>query len=154
MCSQTGNVHHPDKPLFEDFGDVMLRGNGGAGYIRVDWFTPDGLDTWGDGRLTVLGTDGYIEVRKNTDVASTVNKGDNHLYLVNQKEMIHMDCKNETLPFGPLFVDDIVNRTETAMTQDHCFLATELALKAQHNAKPLILKNKTLTTVTNLVSGL
>jgi len=140
LCSQTGNVHHPDKPLFEDFGDVMLRGNGGAGYIRVDWFTPDGLDTWGDGRLTVLGTDGYIEVRKNTDVASGVNKGGNHLYLVNQKEMVHIDCNKEVLPFGPLIVDDVLNRTEKAMTQEHCFLATELALKAQHNAKPLILK--------------
>ena len=139
LLSQVGNVHHPDKPLFEDFGDVMLSGNGGAGYIRVDWFTPDALDTWGDGRLTILGTDGYIEVRKNTDIASG-NKGGNHLYLVNNKEMVHMDCNNEVLPFGPRFVDDVLNRTETAMTQTHCFLTTELALKAQKNARFLPLK--------------
>lgn len=139
LASQVGNVHHPDKPLFEDFGDVMLSGNGGAGYIRVDWFTPDGLDTWGDGRLTILGTDGTIEVRKNTDIASG-NKGGNHLYLVNKKEMVHMDCNNEVLPFGPLFVDDVLNRTETAMTQKHCFLTTELALKAQKAARKLSLK--------------
>lgn len=139
LMSQVGNVHHPDKPLFEDFGDVMLSGNGGAGYIRVDWFTPDALDTWGDGRLTILGTDGYIEVRKNTDIASG-NKGGNHLYLVNNKEMVHMDCNNEVLPFGPLFVDDVLNRTETAMTQKHCFLATELALRAQKNARIMSLK--------------
>jgi predicted dehydrogenase len=139
LASQVGNVHFPQAPLFEDFGDVMLTGNGGTGYIRVDWFTPNGLDTWGDGRLTILGTDGYIEVRKNTDILSA-NKGGNHLYLVNQKEMLHMDCNNETLPFGPLFVDDVVNRTEIAMNQKHCFLATELALKAQKNAKVLNLK--------------
>jgi predicted dehydrogenase len=139
LMSQVGNVHHPDKPLFEDFGDVMLSGNGGAGYIRVDWFTPDGLDTWGDGRLTILGTEGYIEVRKNTDILSG-NKGGNHLYMANKKEMIHLDCNNEVLPFGPLFVDDVVNRTETAMTQAHCFLATELALKAQKAARPMTLK--------------
>lgn len=139
LLSQVGNFHHSDKPLFEDFGDVMLSGNGGVGYIRVDWFTPDGLDTWGDGRLTILGTDGYIEVRKNTDIASG-NKGGNHLYLVNNKEMIHLDCNNEVLPFGPLFVDDVLNRTETAMTQKHCFLATELALKAQKNARFIPLK--------------
>ena len=139
LMSQVGNVHYPDKPLFEDFGDVMLRGNGGVGYIRVDWFTPNGLDTWGDGRLTILGTDGYIEVRKNTDILSG-NKGGNHLYVVNQKEMLHIDCNNETLPFGPLFVDDVVNRTETAMSQAHCFLATELALKAQKKAKNINLK--------------
>lgn len=139
LMSQVGNVHHPDKPLFEDFGDVMLSGNGGTGYIRVDWFTPDGLDTWGDGRLTILGTDGFIEVRKNTDIASGL-KGGNHLYMANKTEMIHIDCNNEVLPFGPLLVDDVLNRTETAMSQKHCFLATELALKAQKAAKMLKLK--------------
>lgn len=139
LMSQVGNFHHPEAPLFEDFGDVMLSGNGGVGYIRVDWFTPDALDSWGDGRLTIMGTEGYIEVRKNTDILSG-RKGGNHLYLVNKKEMIHMDCNNETLPFGPLFVDDVVNRTETAMSQAHCFLATELALKAQKNARMIDLK--------------
>ena len=139
LMSQVGNVHFPEAPLFEDFGDVMLSGNGGVGYIRVDWFTPNGLDSWGDGRLTILGTDGYIEVRKNIDILSG-KKGGNQLYLVNQKETLHMDCNNEALPFGPLFVDDVVNRTETAMSQAHCFLATELALIAQKQAKQLKLK--------------
>ena len=139
LMSQVGNIHFPQAPLFEDFGDVMLTGNGGTGYIRVDWFTPNGLDTWGDGRLTILGTDGYIEVRKNTDILSG-NKGGNHLYMANQKEMLHFDCNNETLPFGLLLVDDVLNRTETAMPQAHCFLATELALKAQKNAKVMMLK--------------
>ncbi len=138
VASQTGNVNHSQYPHFEDFGDVMIRGNGGTGYIRVDWFTPDGLDTWGDGRLTILGTQGYIEIRKNTDIVN--HKGSNHLYLVDQKEMKYIDCNNEPLPFGQNFVDDIINRTETAMTQEHCFLATELALKAQKNAQLLPLK--------------
>jgi hypothetical protein len=137
--SQTGNVHHPKYPNFEDFGDVMLKGNGGTGYIRVDWFTPDGLDTWGDGRLTILGTDGYIEVRKNTDIASG-NKGGNQLYMANNKQMLHIDCNNQELPFGRLFIDDLLNRTDTAMSQAHCFLATQLALTAQKLAKPLVLK--------------
>lgn len=139
LMSQTGNVHYPQYPNFEDFGDVMLKGNGGTGYIRVDWFTPDGLDTWGDGRLTILGTDGYIEVRKNTDIASG-NKGGNQLYMANKKEMLHIDCNNQELPFGRLFIDDVLNRTDTAMTQAHCFLATQLALTAQKLAKPLVLK--------------
>lgn len=139
VAAQVGNVHHPEAPLFEDFGDVMLNGNGGTGYIRVDWFTPDGLDTWGDGRLTILGTDGFIEVRKNTDIASGL-KGGNHLYMANKKQMVHIDCNNEALPFGPLLVDDVLNRTETAMSQKHCFLATELALIAQKKAKMMKLK--------------
>jgi len=135
VASQIGNVHHPQYPKFEDFGDVMLKGNGGAGYIRVDWFTPDGLKTWGDGRLTILGTDGFIEIRKNIDIANHDNG--NHLYLVNQKETTYIDCNKEPLPFGQQFVDDVVNRTETAMPQAHCLLATELALKAQKNAQLL-----------------
>ena len=135
ISSQTGNVAHPQYPAFEDFGDIMLRGNGGTGYIRVDWFTPDGLKTWGDGRLTILGTKGYIEVRKNIDIAGRA--GGSHLFLVNGTDTQYIDCSNVELPYGKQLVDDIINRTETAMTQHHCFLATELALKAQKNAQKL-----------------
>ena len=138
VASQVGNVAHPKYPNFEDFGDVMLQGNGGAGYIRIDWFTPDGLKTWGDGRLTILGTEGYIEVRKNIDIAG--REGANHLFLVNNKETKYIDCNNVELPYGRLLVDDVLNRTETAMSQKHCFLATELALKAQKNAKKINFK--------------
>lgn len=137
ISSQVGNVHYPQYPNFEDFGDITLRGNQGMGYIRVDWFTPDGLASWGDGRLTILGTDGFIEIRKNVDIAGPA--GGNHLYLVNQKETKFIDCNSEPLPFGELLVNDIVNRTETAMPQEHCFLATELALKAQKNAQQITL---------------
>jgi predicted dehydrogenase len=135
VASQTGNVAHKQYPAFEDFGDVMLRGDGGVGYIRVDWFTPDGLKSWGDGRLTILGTEGFIEIRKNVDVAG--REGGNHLFLVNHKETVYVDCSNVGLPYGKLLVDDVVNRTETAMSQEHCFLATELALKAQKKAQKI-----------------
>jgi predicted dehydrogenase len=138
VASQIGNVNHPQYPKFEDFGDVMVKGNNGTGYIRVDWFTPDGLGSWGDGRLTILGTEGYIEIRKNIDIAS--HEGGNHLYLVTQKETKYIDCSKEPLPFGELLVNDIINRTETAMPQEHCFLATELALKAQKMAQQLNFK--------------
>ena len=135
VASQLGNVHHPEYPLFEDFGDMMLKGNGGAGYVRVDWFTPDSIKVFGDGRLTILGTEGTIELRKYVDIAKS-DKG-NNLYLANNKETIYVDCDDTVLPFGGQLVDDILNRTETAMTQDHCFLATELALTAQKMAKRL-----------------
>lgn len=133
VASQVSNVNHPQYPGLEDFGDVMLRGDGGSGYIRVDWFSPGGLNTWGDARLTILGTDGYIEVRKNVDIAG--HPGAEHLFLVDKKETRHFDCKNEPLPFGERLVDDILNRTETAMPQQHCFYAMELALKAEKAAK-------------------
>ncbi len=135
VASQVANVNHSQYPEFEDFGDVMMKGDRGAGYIRLDWFTPDGLGSWGDGRLTILGTDGYIEVRKNIDIAGP--EGGSHLYLVDNKKTQFIDCKDVPLPFGELFVNDVINRTETAMAQQHCFLATELALKAQKNAKKI-----------------
>jgi predicted dehydrogenase len=134
-ASQAGNLHHPEYPGLEDFGDVMLRGTGGSGYIRVDWFTPDGLPTWGDGRLTVLGTDGFIEIRKNVDIGGRA--GGSHLFLVDQKETRYIDSTAQPLPYGEQLVDDVLNRTQTAMSQEHCFLATELALQAQKNAERL-----------------
>jgi len=138
VASQVGNVHHRDTPGLEDFGDVMLRGNRGAGYVRVDWFTPDGLDTWGDGRLTVLGTDGFMEVRKNVDIAG--RPGPSHLFLVDQKGTRYVDSSGVALPYGERLVDDVLNRTETAMPQAHCLLAMELALQAEKNARRLSLE--------------
>src|SRR5205085_11529082 len=99
-------LRHPDHPHFQDFGDMMLRGNNGFGYVRLDWFTPYGLGTWGDGRLFILGTEGYIEARKYTNVG--VSKQGNNLFIVDQKQARYIDCNNLTLPFGPQFVSDIV----------------------------------------------
>jgi predicted dehydrogenase len=131
--SQIANVNHPNRPKFQDFGDMVLRGNRGLGYVRLDWFTPDGLGTWGDGRLFILGTQGYIEVRKYTNVA--VNKAGNNLFIVDQKQSRYIDCNNLALPFGPQFVSDIVNRTHTAQDQAQALLAAELVITAQKNAK-------------------
>jgi predicted dehydrogenase len=135
VAAQVGNLHHPEHPELEDFGDMMLRGNGGTGYVRVDWFTPDGLDAWGDTRLIVLGTDGYLEVRKNVDIAG--RPGANHLFLVDQQGTSYIDCEDMPLPYGPQLVSDILNRTETAMTQEHAFLASELVLRAEAQATRL-----------------
>jgi len=132
VAAQTGNVNYPKYPRFEDFGDMIATGNGGTGYIRVDWFTPDGLDTWGDGRLFILGTEGYIELRKYTNVA--VAKGGNHLFIVDKKQARYIDCNKVPLPFGPQFVRDVVERSDVAQNQEQCLLATELVLQAQKMA--------------------
>lgn len=132
VAAQTGNLAYPKYPKFEDFGDMIATGNGGTGYIRVDWFTPDGLDTWGDGRLFILGTEGYIELRKYTNVA--VAKGGNHLFIVDKKQARYIDCNKVPLPFGPQFVRDVVERTYVAQNQEQCLLATELVLEAQKMA--------------------
>src|SRR5262245_1059402 len=138
VSAQVANVAHKDKPEFEDFGDMVFRGNGGTGYVRLDWFTPNGLSTWGDGRLTILGTEGYIELRKYVDIAG--RPGGDHLFIVDQKETRYIDCKDGELPFGPRFVSDVVNRTETAMPQAHTLLTMELVLKAQKQAQTFTLR--------------
>jgi len=130
--SQIANFKTIKYPKYQDFGDMSLRSPHASGYIRIDWFTPDGLNTWGDGRTFILGTEGYIEMRKYVDIAGRL--GGNHLFMVNQKETKYFDCSNVYMPYGEELVRDVVNRTETAMTQDHCFLATELALTAQKKA--------------------
>ena len=131
--SQVANLHHPQQPRFEDFGDAVVRGNGGMGYLRVDWFTPDGLGTWGDGRLTIIGTEGYIEARKYVDIAG--RPGGDHLFLVDQQGTRYINCQEVELPYARQLIDDIVNRSETAMTQAHCFLASQLTLEAQAQAQ-------------------
>jgi predicted dehydrogenase len=132
VASQIANYRHRDHPGFQDFGEVMVRGDGGTGYVRLDWFTPAGLGVWGDTRIIVEGTDGYLEVRKNIDIGG--REGPEHLFLVDEDGISHIDCRDVALPFGSQIVDDVVNRTQTAMSQAHCFLATELALQAQHQA--------------------
>jgi len=130
--SQVGNFNLPNYPDYCDFGDMNVRSPHATGYIRIDWFTPDGLATWGDGRTFILGTEGYIEMRKYIDIAG--RKGGNHLFLVNHKETKYYDCSQVYMPYGEQLVSDVVNRTESAMTQHHCFLATELAIRAQKMA--------------------
>lgn len=104
-----------------------------TGYVRVDWYTPDGLGTWGDGRLTILGTEGYIELRKYIDIAG--RPGKDHLFLVDKHGTRHIDCTDVALPYGRQLIEDIQNRTETAMPQARCFKAMELALTAQQKAE-------------------
>lgn len=133
VSASVANRAHPEKPGLQDVGDVHLKADGTTGYIRVDWFTPSGLPTWGDGRLTILGTEGYIELRKYIDIAGRA--GTDHLFIVNKDGPRHIDCSTTELPFGRLFLEDVVNRTETAMPQERCFNAMKLALTAQQLAE-------------------
>lgn len=132
-----GNYGHPDFPELEDFGEANLVGNNGAtNYVRVDWFTPDGLRTWGDGRMVILGTQGFIELRKYVDLGR--DTGPDQVFLVDAKGEHHINVRGKVgfRYFGQLILD-CLNRTETAMTQDHAFKAAELCLKAQAAAKVL-----------------
>lgn len=130
VASQVRNVNHPQYPEFEDFGDAMLKGeNGASGYFRCDWFTPDGLSTWGDGRLTLLGTEGYIEIRKYIDLT----QGEQDVvYLVNKEGEFRYPVNGKVgFPYFGELILDCLRRTENAMTQEHAFKAAELCVKAQ-----------------------
>jgi predicted dehydrogenase len=134
ISSKVANYNSKMYPELEDFGDVTLVGdNGATGYSRVDWLTPSGLGTWGDGRTLILGTDGYIELRKYIDIARDP-QGD-QLYLVNGQGEKHFSLNGKVgFPFFGKLILDCLNRTEHAMTQEHAFKAAELCLIAQKQA--------------------
>lgn len=133
VFAETANHAHPDRPAFEDYGRVVLRSAGGvAGSARVDWYTPAGLGTWGDVRLSVLGTEGFLEVRKNVDPAG--RPGAEHLILVDGRETRHVDCHRDPLPFAARLLADVRERTETAQHPARAFRAQALALEAQARA--------------------
>jgi len=121
-------MHHD----FQDFGEIALRSDTAHGYIRVDWFTPDALPTWGDGRLTLLGTEGTIELRKYVDVGGA--GGTDHLLLTNATRCEKIDASGAGLPYFARLAADIRDRTGTAMPQAHAFKVMELALQAQEMA--------------------
>ncbi|HKF70252.1 MAG TPA: Gfo/Idh/MocA family oxidoreductase [Stellaceae bacterium] len=133
VTATVANRANPETPQFQDFGEMLLRAPDVTGYVRVDWFTPDGLPTWGDGRLTLIGAEGYMELRKYVDIDG--KPGIDHLFLVDKKGVRRIDCSSVELPYGRQLVADVLNRTETAMPQARCFGATELALTAQAMAE-------------------
>jgi predicted dehydrogenase len=133
VSASVANRGNPQYPGLQDVGDLHIQSAGATGYIRVDWFTPSGLGTWGDGRLTLVGTEGYIELRKYIDIAG--RPGKDHLFLVDGKGTHYIDCSDQQLFYGKALISDVLNRTETAMPQARCYKAMELALTAQRMAE-------------------
>lgn len=135
--SQIGNYNNPLHPELDDFGDCSIVGdNGTTNYFRVDWFTPDGLGTWGDGRTMILGTEGYIELRKYINIGTS--KDSDHVFMANGKGEYHYEVSGKVgYPYFGQLILDCLNRTENAMTQEHAFKAAELGVIAQLQAMEL-----------------
>lgn len=133
VTSSVANRGLPDLPDFEDFGEILLSGTNASGYIRVDWFTPDGLPTWGDGRLFLLGTEGTIELRKYVDLAG--RDGADHVFLSNREGVRYIDAGKEKLTYFGRFLRDVRERTTTAMPDGHAIAVTRLAIAAQNGAR-------------------
>jgi len=131
VSSRIANYCHPDYPELDDFGDcTLVTDTGAAAYFRVDWLTPDGLQGWGDGRIFILGTQGYIEQRKYFNVGT--DEGPGHVFLANNEGEWHFNVHGKVgYPYFGDLILDCLNRTENAMTQAHAFKAAELSVKAQ-----------------------
>ena len=136
--SQIANYNNPQYPELDDFGEAMLiADNGASGYFRVDWFTPDGLQMWGDGRLFILGTEGFIELRKYMQLGEKSSISD-HVYLANKSEETYFNVRGKVgFPFFGQLILDCLNRSENAMTQEHAFKAAELCVRAQMQAEKI-----------------
>ena len=137
VSANIANYDHPDRPGLDDFGDAhVVMDNGATGYVRVDWFTPGGLSTWGDGRTFILGTDGFIELRKYANLAT--GEGPGHVFLVDHQGEHRLNATGIVgYPFFGELILDSLNRTENAMTQEHAFKAAELSVLAQNKARVL-----------------
>jgi predicted dehydrogenase len=132
VSSTVANYTHPEAPRMQDFGEALLRTENAHAYIRVDWYTPQGLPTWGDGRLIILGTEGYVELRKYVDIAG--RPGGEHLIVVDSSGTEYIDCTDVPLTYYPQLVSDVINRTDTACPQRHTFEVMRLAILAQQRA--------------------
>ena len=135
LYSVETNFDNPERPGWCDYGHAVVASDHATGYIRVDWMTAEGSPVWGDGRLFLMGTEGNIELRKYMDTEG--RPGGDHLFLTDGKGTRYMDCSGTRLDYGERLRDDVLNRTATAMPQDHCFRAMELALEAHRLAVPL-----------------
>jgi len=132
VAASTANRNLPDVPGFQDYGDILLDSGEARGFIRVDWCTPDGLPTWGDGRLFLTGTEGTIELRKYVDVAG--RPGADHLFLTDHKGTRHIDASHEPLTYFTRFLADVRDRSASAMPPGHALNVTRLAIQAQRMA--------------------
>ena len=109
--SQIANYTNPEHPELDDFGDATLvSDNGATGYFRVDWFTPDGLSSWGDGRTFILGTEGYIELRKYVNI--TVANHGGRVFMANGSEEKKFRYRGQ----GGL---SVLRSTDTRLHQSH-----------------------------------
>jgi len=135
LQSVEANFDNPEREGWNDYGHAVVASDHATGFVRVDWMTADGSPVWGDGRLFLMGTGGNIELRKYMDTEG--RPGGDHLFLTDGKGTRYVDCSAVELDYGRKLRDDVLNRTETAMRQAHCFLAMELALEAHRLAVPL-----------------
>jgi predicted dehydrogenase len=156
VTSMVGNVASPDHPAMQDIGSMTLacrplgpprpglgepsrspeaRARGTmVGDHRLDYLTARGLGTWGDCRLTIVGTEGTIEARANIDVAGA--EGAEHLIVVDGDGTRRVDISGVVVDWAELALADVADGGERLMTQQHPIDVTDVCLRAQAAARP------------------
>lgn len=127
------NRAHPEHPELEDYGEVLLRTPTATGFARVDWFSPGGIPTWGDVRLFVVGTAGYLEARKNVDIGG--QPGGDHLLLVTERETRRFDCQRDELTVMADFLDGVRDGVARGLSTEHSLAVCDLAARVQAAAR-------------------
>ncbi len=133
VSAQVGNVSCPLHPEMQDIGQMVVSGAGAIGTHRVDYLSPTGLKTWGDGRLMIVGTEGTLEVRTNVDVAG--RKGREHLIVVDRRGVRRLDAKAGSVDWAKRLVADVADGSDTFASADHVRRVSELTLRAQAAAE-------------------
>jgi predicted dehydrogenase len=118
---------------FEDFAEITLRGGGMTGTMRLDWFTPDGLADWGDGRLFLVGTEGTLELRKNLDLVG--RSGGDHMFITNRQQTRYVSAGADQVTYYRSFLDDLSDRGGRVMEAGQVFASCRLALQCQAKAQ-------------------
>ncbi len=130
--SRVGNVNCPDHPRMQDVGSLTLVAGTSVGEHRVDLLSPPGLPTWGDVRLTIVGTEGSLEVRANIDAAG--EPGGEHLIVVDGDGVRRVDVSADPLSWAHDLLADLADDGERVCTQAHVLAVCDLALEAQARA--------------------
>lgn len=118
---------------FEDFAEITLRSATMTGSMRLDWFTPDGLPDWGDGRLFLVGTEGTLELRKNLDLEGRAGGG--HMFVANRQRTRYQDCSGLPVTYYRDFLADVAERSGQMLDNGRVFSACRLALRCQAEAQ-------------------
>ena len=129
IASATIGAFGTDPPGFEDFAELILQTPAVRGYCRMDWFTPDGLPTWGDGRLFLVGSEGSLELRKNLDIEG--RPGTDHMFVANRSGTRYVDCSGLPVTYYRDFLASLSTRT---FDPEPVFTMCRLALAAQASA--------------------
>jgi predicted dehydrogenase len=146
VAAMVGNVASPGHPSMQDIGSMTLSchvsqaclsGSGPerqaqdavVGDHRLDYLTARGLGTWGDCRLTIVGTAGTIEARANVDVAGL--EGAEHLIVVDGEGTRRVDVSDVVVDWADQALADLADHGERLMTQQHAIDVTDVCLRAQ-----------------------